>query len=103
MLKNKNLALFSEAEKFALYAPPDFNNKQRHEYFSFSRSEMQLIMSSQYSHINIYCAVQIGYFKAKKTFFQLPWQDIPPEDLQFILYHYFPGITPDNLVDITRH
>lgn len=89
MTQNKNLAIFSEAEKFALYGLPDFNNKQRREYFSFSEKEILLIKQNKYTRINIYCALHIGYFKAKKMFFQILWKDIPQEDLQFIIDHDF--------------
>ena len=89
MTKNRNLVIFSEVEKFALYGLPDFDNKQRREYFSFSENELSLIRRSQHDHINIYCALQIAYFKAKKMFFQFSWKDIPQEDLQFIIDHYF--------------
>ena len=50
MIKNRKLAIFSETENFALYGLPDFNNKQRREYFSFSESEMLLIMQSRHIH-----------------------------------------------------
>ena len=40
-------------------------------------------------HINVYCALQIGYFKAKKMFFQVDFVDIPAEDLEFVMHHYF--------------
>ena len=89
MTQDKNLAIFSEVERFALYGIPDFNNKQRREYFSFSESEIVNITSSPHTHINVFYALQLGYFKAKKIFFQLSWEDIPQEDLQFIIYHYF--------------
>jgi TnpA family transposase len=89
MTKNRNLVIFSEVEKFALYGLPDFDNKQRREYFSFSENELSLIRRSQHDHINIYCALQIAYFKAKKMFFQFLWKDIQQEDLQFIIDHYF--------------
>ncbi|WP_341793717.1 MULTISPECIES: Tn3 family transposase [unclassified Rickettsia] len=100
--KDRNLVLFSETEKFALYAVPDFDDKQRREYFSFSENELHLIMHGQHLHVNIYCALQIGYFKAKKIFFQLSWKKIISEDLQFILSHYFPGMTFTGM-DITRY
>ena len=87
----KRLTILSEVEKFALYGLPDFNDQQRREYFSFSEEEMVIIKSSAHVHINIYSALQIGYFKAKKIFFYIQWNDIVPEDFQFIIQHYFVG------------
>jgi len=43
MTQDKNSAIFSEVEKFALYGIPDFNNKQRREYFSFSESDVDTL------------------------------------------------------------
>ena len=37
--------------------------------------------------------MQIGYFKAKQTFFHFFLQDVPPEDVAFALQRYFPGMT----------
>jgi hypothetical protein len=34
--------------------------------------------------------LQIGYFKAKQAFFNFSWQEVPPEDMAFILQRYFP-------------
>ncbi|WP_410521528.1 DUF4158 domain-containing protein [Candidatus Tisiphia endosymbiont of Metellina segmentata] len=74
---------------FARNFVPSCKDPQRREYFSFSESEIVNITSSLHTHINVFYALQLGYFKAKKIFFQLSWEDIPQEDLQFIIYHYF--------------
>jgi hypothetical protein len=64
MTKDKNLAILSEVEKFAFYGVPDFNDKQRREYFSFSESEIVHITSNLHAHtlplssnksISLYC------------------------------------------------
>lgn len=102
MMKNNKLAILSEAEKFALYGLPDFNDKQRREYFNFSENEMRLIKLSYHTHVNIYCALQIGYFKAKKIFFQILWEDIIHEDLQFVVHHYFSD-TKITKITVTKH
>ena len=102
MTKNKNLSILSEAEKFALYGFPDFNSKQRREYFSFSKNEMLIIKRSYLTHINIYCALQIGYFKAKNMFFQFSLEHIPQEDVSFVLNHYFPDTKITKNI-ITKH
>ena len=90
MSRNKNLAVLSEVEKFALYELPDFDNKQRREYFSFSKKEIRMIMSSPHIQINIFFALQLSYFKAKKIFYKISWSEIPEKDLQFLIDNYFP-------------
>ena len=102
MTKNGKLVILSEIEKFALYALPDFNDKQRREYFSFSENEILLIRRSHDVYTNIYCALQVGYFKAKNIFFQIVWEEIIQEDLQFIIHHYFSDIQVTNTT-ITKH
>ena len=91
MTTDKNLNIFSDIEKFALYGFPDFNYQQRKKYFCFSDDELAVIMQNVQVHINVYCALQIGYFKAKKMFFQVDFADIPTEDLEFVTHHYFHG------------
>lgn len=41
----------------------------------------------------VYCLLQIGYFKAKQAFFQFSLDDVLPEDIDFLLQRYFPGKT----------
>ena len=90
MKTDHNLNIFSEAEKFALYGFPDFNSLQRKEYFHFSTDELVIIMRSKQAHVNACCALQMGYFKAKKMFFAISL-DNNSEDLQFIMQNYFPN------------
>lgn len=40
--KSKRLTILPEAEKFALYSLPDFDDFQRAEYFAFSENELAL-------------------------------------------------------------
>lgn len=89
MPKNKRLHIFSQAEIFAFYGIPDFNSQQRKEFFSFTENELVLIKNNQQEHINLYCSLQLAYFKAKKIFFQLSWEEIDKLDLEFVTHHYF--------------
>ena len=41
----------------------------------------------------LHCLLQIGYFKAKQAFFNFEVQEIPTEDIEFLLRRYFPGET----------
>ena len=88
---NKRLSVLSELEEFAFYGFPDFNDEQRSTYFVFEDKEWELISKCPSLHAKITCAVQIGYFKAKKMFFRFSLHKIPKDDLDFILSRYFTG------------
>ena len=87
---NKRLSVLSELEEFAFYGFPDFNDEQRSTYFVFEDKEWELISKCPSLHAKVTCAVQIGYFKAKKMFFRFSLHKIPKDDLDFILSRYFP-------------
>ncbi len=99
---NNRLAILSDEEIFALYALPNFNKEQHYEYFAFSENELSLIFSRNNRSAQIYCALQIGYFKAKQIFFKFPWQEIPEEDIHFLTKKYF-GSKAISLQTITKH
>ncbi|MGO9432093.1 Tn3 family transposase [Rhodoblastus sp.] len=88
--KSERLTVLSEAEQFALYGLPDFDDGQRMHYLSFSERELALLSSQIGLHAQVYCALQIGYFKAKHAFFHFSWEDVE-EDLAFVLTRYFNG------------
>jgi len=87
--KNKLLTVLSDAEQFALYGLPDFDDGQQLEYLSLSESELALACSRPGLHAQVYCALQIGYFKAKHAFFRFTW-DEAETDRAFVLTRYFP-------------
>lgn len=95
---NKRLTVLSKLEKFALYDPPDFDEDQRAEFLTFTERELQLIFSRSTPGTQIYCAVQLGYFKAKQLLFRLPWDQIDEKDILFISQNYFPSQTIDNFL-----
>ena len=63
--KSERLTVLSDAEKFALYGLPDFDDRQRLTYLSLSGLELALASSRPGLHAQVWCALQIGYFKAK--------------------------------------
>src|SRR5208283_1651296 len=87
-MKNKLLTVLSDAEQFALYGLPDFDDRQRLTYLSLSGPELALASSRPGLHAQVWCAVQIGYFKAKHAFFRFSWDDAQ-EDCTFVLARYF--------------
>lgn len=85
---NKRLTILSAEEKFALYELPDFNESQQQQYLIFTNDEQQLIFTRSNLSAQLYCALQIGYFKAKQMFFDL--DKVPQEDIDFLMKCYFP-------------
>ncbi|MCX7113589.1 MAG: DUF4158 domain-containing protein [Proteobacteria bacterium] len=90
---NERLTILSEAEKTALYGIPGFDDFQRVEFFAMSEAERSLGLQRRGVLKQLYCLLQIGYFKAKQAFFQFSLDDVPPEDVTFLLQRYFPGET----------
>jgi hypothetical protein len=89
--RNKRLTILSEAEQFALYGLPDFDDRQRLDYLTLTEPELALAVGRSSVSAQVYCALQIGYFKAKQLFFRFSWKETPEEDIAFILERYFPG------------
>ena len=99
--KSERLTLLSDAEQEALYGLPDFDDAQRLEYLALSETELALASSRPGIHAQVYCILQIGYFKAKQSFFRFDWKEVD-DDGAFVLNHYFYG---EELVrkPITKH
>ncbi len=88
--KNKLLTVLSDAEHEALYGLPDFDDGQQLDFLSLSESELGLATSRPGLHAQVYCILQIGYFKAKHAFFRFNWADVE-DDTAFVLSRYFHG------------
>ncbi|MEY3349030.1 MAG: hypothetical protein RLY46_1069, partial [Bacteroidota bacterium] len=100
--KNKRLAILSNIEEFAFYGLPDFDQAQRHKYFKFEPQEWKLIESCSSLCNKVYHALQIGYFKAKNTFFKFSLHNISQHDINFILTRYFQNHDL-SVFSITKH
>ena len=87
----KRLTILSKAEKLALYGLPDFDDFQRTELFAMTEAERALAFQRRGLTQQVYCLLQLGYFKAKQTFFRFSLKDVPSEDVAFLLLRYFPG------------
>jgi len=101
MRAHNRLTVLSRAEQIALYALPDFNDLQRNEYMILSKDEQLLALTRPTISAQIYCMLQIAYFKTKHSFFKFAWVNIPTEDVQFIVKHYFNEQIEQNY--ITKH
>ncbi len=74
--KSERLTVLSDAEQEALYSLPDFDDAQRLEYLAFTEAEQALASSRPGLHAQVYCLLQIGYFRAKHAFFHFNWNDV---------------------------
>lgn len=91
--KNKLLSILSDAEQEALYGIPDFDDAQRLEFLALDESELELVNNRKGLHAQLFCILQIAYFKAKHLFFRFGWDDVQ-DDCKFVLSRYFPGEPP---------
>ena len=91
--RNERLTILSEAEKTALYGIPNFDDFQRIAFFAMTDAERSLALGRKSVLAQVYCLLQIGYFKAKQAFFQFSLDDVQHEDIDFLLQRYFPGQT----------
>jgi Domain of unknown function (DUF4158)/Tn3 transposase DDE domain len=99
--KNKLLSVLSDVEQEALYGLPDFDDAQRLEYLALTESELALASSRPGLHAQVYCVLQIGYFRAKHAFFRFDWNEVE-DDCAFVLSRYFHG-EPFERKAITKH
>lgn len=93
---NKRLTILSAAEKLALYGLPQFDDFQRVEFFALTEGERSFALGRKSLLAQMYCLLQMGYFNAKQAFFQFTLDDVPPEDVKFLLLRYFPGQALNN-------
>ena len=89
----RRLTVLSEAERTALYGLPDFDDFQRAEFFAMTEAERAVADRREGPVERLHCLLQIGYFKAKQAFFNFDGQEIPTEDIEFLLKRYFPRDT----------
>ena len=88
--KSERLTVLSDAEQEALYGLPDFDDAQRLEYLALTETELALASSRPGLHAQVYCLLQIGYFKAKHAFFRFDWSEVE-DDCAFVMSRYFHG------------
>lgn len=97
----KRLEVLSEAEQEALYGIPNFDEHQQLKYLALSENELALALSRPSPHTQVYCILQVGYFKAKRAFFMFDWEDVDA-DCDFVTSRYFPDQTIV-LLHISKH
>jgi hypothetical protein len=80
---------------------PDFDDGQQLESLSLSEAELMLASSRPSLDAQVYCVLQIGYFKAKHAFFRFAW-DEAEDDIAFVLSRYYNDQAFSPIV-ITKH
>lgn len=89
MSKSKRINVFSETERKELYEIPNFSDEEREEYFTFTQEELSVIIGNNDINRNIFCALQIGYFKITKSFPAKNAKDLSKKDIEYIKNRYF--------------
>ena len=92
--RSKRLTALTETEKLALYGLPAFDDFQRTEFFAMTEAERAIAFQRRGLTDQLYCLLQLGYFKAKQAFFRFFLEDVPQEDIAFLLLRHFPGREP---------
>lgn len=87
--ESHRLAILSAQDIDELYGLPKFTEADRQLYFDFSSPEKMVVEARTFS-VGIYLALELGYFKAKRQFFNFD-QDEVLADLRHLVERYFLG------------
>jgi hypothetical protein len=102
-LDTHRLSILTTKEIDALYSLPRFTTYERQIYFDLSSPERAAV----YAHtpaVAVHLMLQLGYFKAKRQFFQYEAEaemEVVSEDLQYVQAQYFPGKAFELLTPLT--
>lgn len=83
----KRLSILSEKEFQDIYGLPKFTNEEREIYFSLQTSEKIYLSSLRQSSSRIYFILQLGFFKAKRLFFNYTNKEVE-KDIEYIIENY---------------
>ena len=85
---SKRLRILDDEEIEALYGRPCFTADERTHYFALTQPEHDLVFAFGRVDVQIYCILQVGYFKAKQRFFPFAVHDVA-DDVHHIFERYF--------------
>lgn len=88
--KAHRLAILSDEEVNDLYARPTFTEDERLLYFDLSDAERAAVAVRRETN-GIFLVLQLGYFKAKRQFFEIDVEAVR-EDVDHILERHFPAL-----------
>lgn len=92
----RRLSILSAREIDDLYGLPRFTEADRHLYFDWSAAEREAVTAVSTLSVAVYLALQLGYFKAKRQFFD-HGREAVLADLRHILEVHFPGRDPASI------
>jgi len=87
---SKRLKILSKDEIQTIFELPQFTHDERLLYFSLTETEKEFLNQSRSINTQIYFVLQLGYFKARHTFFNFEFENVS-EDVEFVLQSYFAG------------
>lgn len=90
------LNILTPAEITELYGLPQFGDEERRHYFDMSAQERQVVEGRR-SAAGIFLALELGYFKAKRQFFDFTPAQVTP-DLRYLAQHFFSRLDVTQLV-----
>ena len=85
------LTILSQKEIQDLYDLPKMSYEDRIKFFLLNTLEKKELSHFRLLRAKIYFILQLGYFKAKKMFFNFSFNAVE-DDTQFILQNHFPGV-----------
>jgi TnpA family transposase len=88
----RRLKILETDEIDTLYGRPRFTSEERTYYFALSQPEAEALQEFRAIKAQVAFILQLGYFKAKHVFVPGDLAEVP-EDLAYILLHYFPTAT----------
>lgn len=86
--EQKRLGILGDDELDAIYGRPLFTHEERQNHFSLSQPEKELLQTLRSVKSQAYFVLQLGYFKAKQSFFTFDLHEVE-EDLQYVLTQHF--------------
>jgi hypothetical protein len=93
----EHLKILSPAEIESLYGLPRFTQDEREQYFALTPAERAALEALGSQKSRLYCALQIGYFKARHRFFKFRTGEVEA-DANYVQALYFPDL---KLTDFT--
>ena len=85
---SKRLYILSNEDIEALYGRPHFSPDEQQHYFRLTHEETAVVQSFRSHDIQLYCWLQLGYFKAKRLFFAFDFVDVSA-DCSYIWNTFF--------------
>jgi TnpA family transposase len=97
----KRLRILDDEEIAALYERPCFTADERTQYFALTQPEHDLVASFERVPVQLYCMLQLAYFKAKQLFFTFAMHDVV-DDVTHLLDRYFPTVQRPSLRPLNK-